>query len=145
MHLPQNTSQIILIYKATQAVSKTHPFHHFSLFRVHAHACMLSCFSYLWLFATPWTVAWLCLWDSPSKYWSALPCSPPGDPPHPGLNPVLLCLLHWQAGRFFTTSASFRVLTTLKFFLICSFSWCFKINFFLLLKSLFQHNYTYRN
>ena len=84
------------------------------------HACVLSCFTCLRLFATPWTVAWLCLWDSPGKYQSVLPCSPPGYLPHPGLNSVLLCLLHWQAGRFFTTSANFRVLTTLKFFLICS-------------------------
>ena len=26
------------------------------------------------------------------------PCPPPGDLPDPGLNPHLLCLLHWQAG-----------------------------------------------
>ena len=27
-----------------------------------------------------------------------LPCPPPGVLPDPGLNPCLLCLLHWQVG-----------------------------------------------
>ena len=27
-----------------------------------------------------------------------MPCPPPGDLPNPGIKPVFLCLLHWQAG-----------------------------------------------
>ena len=30
-------------------------------------ACMLSRFSHVWLFATPWTLRLLCPWDSPGK------------------------------------------------------------------------------
>ena len=33
------------------------------------------------------------------EYWSGLPCSPPGDLPDPGIEPVSPAL----AGRFFTT------------------------------------------
>ena len=32
------------------------------------------------------------------EYWSGLPCPPPGDLPKPGIEPDLLCLLHWQVG-----------------------------------------------
>ena len=33
---------------------------------------------------------------SRQEYRSGLPCPPPGDRPTQGLNPPLLCLLHWQ-------------------------------------------------
>ena len=62
-------------------------------------ACMLRYFSHVWLFATPWTVTCLCLWDSPGKntgvgchallQWIFL---------IPGSNLHLLCILPWQAG-----------------------------------------------
>ena len=60
--------------------------------------CVLSHFSRVWLFATPWTVAHqapLSMELSRQEYWSGLPL-----PPFPsrGSNPCLLCLLHWQAG-----------------------------------------------
>ena len=64
-------------------------------------ACVLSCFSCIWLFATLWTIAHQ---DLPSmgfsrqEYWSGLPCSPPGIFLTQGLNPRFLWLLHWQAG-----------------------------------------------
>ena len=32
------------------------------------------------------------------KYWSGLSCPPPEDLPHPGIDPHLLCLLHWHSG-----------------------------------------------
>ena len=35
---------------------------------------------------------------SRQEYWSGLPSPPPGILPNQGLNPHLLCLLHWQAG-----------------------------------------------
>ena len=50
-------------------------------------ACMLSCFSHVQLFATPWTVA-LQAPLSGQEYWSGLPCPPPGDLPNPGIEPM---------------------------------------------------------
>ena len=61
------------------------------------HACMLSHFSHVRLFTTPWTVAHqapLSLGFSRQEYWRGLPCPPPRDLPNPGIH--LLCLLHWQ-------------------------------------------------
>ena len=64
------------------------------------HACMLSCFSHVQLFGTPWTVAWhspLSIGLSSQEYWSGLPCPPPGNLPNPRIKPIL-CLLHWRTG-----------------------------------------------
>ena len=50
--------------------------------------CVLSC---VWLFATPWTVAWQALLSmgfSRQEYCSGLPCSPPGDFPKPRIEPT---------------------------------------------------------
>ena len=47
---------------------------------------MLSCFSHVWLFATPWTIACqasLSMGFSRQEYWSGLPCPPPGELPYP--------------------------------------------------------------
>ena len=56
--------------------------------------CTLSCFSYVWLFVTPWTVACqapLSMGCSRQEYWSGLPfSSTPGDLPDPGTEPVSL-------------------------------------------------------
>ena len=71
-------------------------------------ACMLSCFSCIWLFATLWTVtcqAPLSLGFSRQEYWSGLPYPPPGDLPNPGIEPRSLNLLHWQ-GDSFTAGAT---------------------------------------
>ena len=63
--------------------------------------CVLSHFSIVQLFATPWTIAHqlLCPWDSPGKSTGvgglALPSSSRVFPA-PGLNPPLFHLLHWQ-------------------------------------------------
>ena len=35
---------------------------------------------------------------SGQEYWSGLPYHPSGDLADPGIDPGLLCLLHWQAG-----------------------------------------------
>ena len=56
-------------------------------------ACMLSCFSHVWLFVTLWTVARkapLSMGFSRQEYWSGLPCPPPGDLPDPGIEPMSL-------------------------------------------------------
>ena len=37
-----------------------------------------------------------------SRHWSGLPCPPPGELPHPGIDPVPL-RSHALADRFFTT------------------------------------------
>ena len=58
-----------------------------------ASACVLSCFSCVWLFVTVWTVAHqdpLSMGFFRQGYWSELPCPPPGIFPTQGLNPHLL-------------------------------------------------------
>ena len=52
--------------------------------------CVLSCFSHIWLFATPQTVACqapLSMAFSRQEYWSGLPCPPPGHFLNPGVEP----------------------------------------------------------
>ena len=58
------------------------------------HACLLSHFSHVKLFAI------LSMGSSRQEYWSELPCPPPGDLPNPGIELVFTA---W-AGRFFTPS-----------------------------------------
>ena len=56
-------------------------------------------------FATLWTVAHqapLSLGFSRQEYWSGLPCSPPGDLPHPGMG-VVVSYISALAGGFFTS------------------------------------------
>ena len=67
---------------------------------------VLSHFSPVRLFATPWTVACqapLSMGFSRRDYWSGLPCSPPGDLPDTEIEPVSLASLA-LVGGFFTTS-----------------------------------------
>ena len=55
--------------------------------------------------ATPWTVAHqapLTMGFSRQEYWSGLLCPPPGDIPHPGIEPRSL-MSPALAGGFFTT------------------------------------------
>ena len=54
-------------------------------------ACLLSHFSRVQLFVTPWIVALqapLSVGFSWQEYWSGLPFPPPGDIPDPGIEPV---------------------------------------------------------
>ena len=64
--------------------------------------CVLSRFSCVRLFVTLWTVSHQAPLSmgilQARKYWSLLPCPPPGELPNPGDEPASLCLLHWQAG-----------------------------------------------
>ena len=63
-------------------------------------ACILSCFSHVQHFVTPWTVprqAPLSLGFSRQEDWSGLPFSSPGDLPHSGIESMSPAL----AGRFF--------------------------------------------
>ena len=55
------------------------------------HTCMLNCFSNVWLFATPWTIAReapLSLAFSRQECWLELPCLSPRDLPNPGIVPT---------------------------------------------------------
>ena len=55
------------------------------------HRAVFSCFSYVWPFETPWTVAHqalLSLGFSRQEFWSGLLCPPPGDLPDPGIEPT---------------------------------------------------------
>ena len=66
---------------------------------------VLSHFSCVLLFATPWTAAHqgpLSMRFPRQEYWSGLPCPPPGDLPNPGIQPTSL-RSPALAGRFFTT------------------------------------------
>ena len=62
------------------------------------------------LFATLWTVAHqapLSMGFSRQEYWNGLPCSPPGDLPDPGIEPMSIISPAF-AGRFFTTSTTWE-------------------------------------
>ena len=72
--------------------------HH--VFLWHSVYFLFICFSHVWLFATLWTVAGqapLSMGFSKQEYWSGLPCPPPGNLLHPGIEPTSLAL----AGEFF--------------------------------------------
>ena len=74
--------------------------------------CVLSCFSRVQVFVTPWAVAHqapLSMGFSRQECWNELPCSPPGDLPDPGIKPTSL-MSPALAGRFFTTSATWEAL-----------------------------------
>ena len=62
--------------------------------------CVLSHFSHVQLFATPWTVAHqapLSMGFSRQEYWSELPCPLPGDLLNPGIQLVFYvsCIGRW--------------------------------------------------
>ena len=79
------------------------------------HACLLSCFSRIRLFATLWTVgcqAPLSMGFSTQKYWSRLPCPSSEELPDSGIKPMSL-LPPAVACRFFTTSATWEALSLL--------------------------------
>ena len=74
--------------------------------------CVLTHFSHVQLFATPWTVARqapLSMGFSRREYWSGLPCPPPGDLPDPGIELRSLTSLA-LAGGFSTTIATWEAL-----------------------------------
>ena len=72
-------------------------------------ACVLSRVQF---FVTPWTVACqapLSMEISRQEYWNGLPFSPPGDLPHPGIEPASLASPALSGG-FFTTGATWECL-----------------------------------
>ena len=74
---------------------------------------LLSRFSRVRVFATPWTVACqspLSLGFYRQKYWAGLPCPAPGDLPNPRIKPTSLASPPALTGRFFTTSDTWEAL-----------------------------------
>ena len=74
------------------------------------HAYMLSHFSSVRLFETPWTVALqapLSMGFSRQEYWNGLPCPPLGDLPDPWILNTRLWRLAFSGG-FFTTSTTWE-------------------------------------
>ena len=72
---------------------------------------MLSHFSHVQLFATPWFIVHqvpLSMGFSRQEYWGGLLCLPPEDLPNPGIGPMSL-MSPVLAGKFFTTSATWEV------------------------------------
>ena len=83
---------------------------------------MLSGFSRVQPFVTPWTVAHrapLSRGFSRQKYWSGLPCPLLGDLPDPGIEPMSL-VSPALAGELFITSATWEVLLLYKLCAIAS-------------------------
>ena len=81
---------------------------------------MLSCFSLVWLFATPWTVARqapLSMGFSRQEFCSGLPCPPLGHLPDPRTKPASTS----NSRRFFTTSATWEALRSWYERGICAF------------------------
>ena len=75
---------------------------------------MLCLLSRVQLFATPWTAACQALLSvgfSRQEHWIGLLCAPPGNLPHPGIEPGLLHLLRWQAGPLPATADACRIVS----------------------------------
>ena len=82
------------------------------------HACVLSCFSPVRLFAAPWTVARqapLSMGFSRQEYWSGLSCPSTGDPPYPGIKSASPASSA-SAGGFFTTTPPGKPILDLQSF-----------------------------
>ena len=85
---------------------------------------MLSCFSHVWLFEAPWTVAHqssLSMRFSRQEYLSGLPCPSPEDLPNPRIEPISFwspaltgeffsTRMHWEALQWIIHSAKWIIL-----------------------------------
>ena len=109
------SSQKLLIYSEesflTQKKFSAHPEKNLcSLYS----ACVLSCFSFVQLFVTSWTIAHQGLLStgySRQEYQSRLPFLPPGNLPNLGIEPVSLSSPA-LASSFFTTTVTWEALGT---------------------------------
>ena len=98
-----NMAKVDMIYQISFV-----PFLVTTLLLFQACVCVLSCFSHVQLFVTPWTVAHqasLPMGLSRQEYWSGLSFPSPGDLPDPGIEPVFL-MSPALAGGFFTSNAT---------------------------------------
>ena len=71
------------------------------------YAHMLSCFSHVWLFAIPWTVACQAPMSIGFSREELLPYPPPGNLPNPEIKPMSLGFPA-MTGEFFTISATWE-------------------------------------
>ena len=74
---------------------------------------LLSRFSRVRLFATPWTVAYqapLSMGFSRSEYWSGLPFPSPGDLPDPGIEPKYERLYKVELDGIYIEKSWFRTI-----------------------------------
>ena len=81
------------------------------------NVCVLSCFSCVWLLVTLWIIAHqvpLPMRFSRRKYWSRLPCPPPGDLPDLGIKSTYL-MSPALAGKFFNTSTTWEARNSLMY------------------------------
>ena len=81
---------------------------------------LLSHFSCVQLFATPWAVAYqasLSMGLFRQEYWSGLPCPPPGDLPNSKTEPASL-MSPALAGEFFTIIATWEALILYEILLV---------------------------
>ena len=91
--------------------------------------CMLSYFSHVQFFVTPWMVAHqvpLFSRFSRQGYWSGLSCPPPGDLPNPGIKPMSL-IFFALTGRFFTTGTTWEAPQIRK--VLGKLDWVYHISF----------------
>ena len=88
------------------------------------HASVISHFSHVWLFVTPWTVAHqtpLSMGLSRPEYWSGLPFPPPGALPNPGIEPGVMSYVSCiGTGAIF----SFQILLSLNAIFSIYFHFC---------------------
>ena len=85
---------------------------HLSAWSPSENACMLTRFSPVWLFVTPWAIACQTppsIAFSRKQHQSEFPCPPPEQLPDAGTEPVSL-LLPVLAGRLFPTSTTWEAL-----------------------------------
>ena len=87
---------------------------YFGHLMLRAVCCVLSCFSYVWLYVTieltPWTIAHkvpLSIGFSKQEYWSGLPFPSPGNLPDSGIKPVSL-MSPALTGRYLITSTTWK-------------------------------------
>ena len=97
----------------------------------HVPTCVLSHFSHVWLFMTPWTVARQgppSMGFSRQEYWSGLPCPSLGDLPNPGIEPTSL-KSPALAGEFFTSEPSWKPIYIYMYTFMYITVWAFDIWF----------------
>ena len=80
------------------------------MYRIVKQLLVLSHFSHVQLFVTPWSIAHqvpLFMGILRQEYWSELPFPSPGDLPNPGIEPMFLMFLELE-GRFFSTRSTWE-------------------------------------
>ena len=109
---PSTFDQLLgCIYSVWKIMKPTKGYKQKGYFRTYTCACVLSCFSLVWLFVTLWTVAYqvpLFMGFSKQVYWSGLPCPSPGNLPDLGIKLISFAILA-LVGGFLTTAPSWKL------------------------------------